>query len=82
MTHSKKSNEKEQAGLHRNSCKQTPAFEKDQETLSTNLSINDVNIGTWNSTMIILMIPLETLKKIMIQFLPKFQQPHEDLCYQ
>ncbi|CAG8749853.1 3563_t:CDS:1, partial [Funneliformis caledonium] len=44
MTRSKKSNEKEQAGLHRNSREQTPAFEKDQETLSTNLSINDVNM--------------------------------------
>ncbi|CAG8497884.1 15505_t:CDS:1 [Funneliformis caledonium] len=44
MTCSKKSNEKEQAGSYRNSRKQIPAFKKDQETLSTNLSINDVNI--------------------------------------
>ncbi|CAG8684536.1 7285_t:CDS:2 [Funneliformis caledonium] len=29
---------------HRNSREQTPTFEKDQETLSTNLSINDVNM--------------------------------------
>ncbi|CAG8487349.1 582_t:CDS:2 [Funneliformis mosseae] len=44
ITCSKKSNEKEQAGSHKNLRKQTLTFEKNQEILSTNLLINDINM--------------------------------------